>query len=488
MSQAKKLIKHSSIYAIGNISRRLVGFIMLPIYTRYLSPADYGVVELLVVMVSLVELFFGARLFQAVTRYYYEEDDRRISDLVMSTAFIITALISSLGVAAIILFREPISGVVFGTQSYSLLVALFGTQVLTQALEYYALGYIRIQQRPWLYISASSVKLVMQLVLNIVLIVVMELGVLGVVISNVLASSVFTLGMSAYTFWHTGIRFSIAMARKLLIFSWPLWFSGFAGLYIGSSNRYFLRIFSSIDDVGLFALGAKFGAIIGSLVWMPFQQYWETERFIIYRQSDPLPMYQSVFRMTSTLLVVLALGVALFSGPVIRLIAAPEFHAAAASVPYFALAAVFQCLVLFSEFSFYVSGRTGWISAINYVVAAIITVLYLVLIPPLGFVGAAQALMLACGIHFLVVHFAAKRHYDMGLTLRPLLIYLCVVFTACLLSNSLQNQSLITDLAIKGGIYLVSSAIIGGHLLNHPRSRELLGRFILKLRPARHQL
>src|SRR5690606_14148279 len=134
MSQASKMIKHSSIYAVGNVSRRLVGFIMLPIYTRYLTPADYGIVELLVLMVSLVELFFDARLVQAVTRYYYEQDNRRKSDQVMSTAFIITAIISSLGVIVIIAFQDPISHIIFGTQSYSLLVALFGVQVLTQAL------------------------------------------------------------------------------------------------------------------------------------------------------------------------------------------------------------------------------------------------------------------------------------------------------------------------------------------------------------------
>lgn len=486
MSQAKKLIKHSSIYAIGNMSRKLVGFIMLPIYTRYLTPADYGIVELLVVMVSLVELFFGARLFQAVTRFYYEyeQDDRRVSNQVLSTAFIITTIISALGVAAIVLLREPLSDVLFGTHSYSLLVALFGTQVLTHALEYYALGYIRIQQRPWLFISASTAKLVMQLALNIVLIVIMELGVLGVIISNVLASSLFTLAMSAYTFWNTGIRFNVELARKLLIFSWPLWFSGFAGLYIGSSNRYYLRIFGDLDEVGLFALGAKFGAIIGSLIWMPFQQYWEAERFSIYRQANPIPVYQSVFRMTSTLLILLALGVAVFSDPVIRFIAAPEFHRAAESVPYFAFAAVFQCLVLFTEFSFYVTGKTGWITWINYATALIITILYLLLIPPLGFVGAAQALMLACAINFLIVHFAAKRHYDMELALRPVMLCFCIALIASLLSGYTQSENLVTDLAIKSGIYLSSCGIIGGYLLRHHGHRELLASLKLKLRIA----
>src|SRR5690606_13206608 len=192
---------------------------MLPIYTRYLTPADYGIVELLVVMVSLIELLFGARLFHAVTRYYYEQDSKRESDAVMSTALIITSLISAAAVFGIFIFRDPLSGLMFGTDSHRLLVALFGVQVLTQALEYYALGYIRIQQRPWLFIIASMSKLAMQLGLNILLIVVMKMGVLGVVLASVLASAVFTFAMTIYTFWNTGLQFSRHMARKLLLFS-----------------------------------------------------------------------------------------------------------------------------------------------------------------------------------------------------------------------------------------------------------------------------
>ena len=68
---------HASIYAAGNILRQIAGFLMLPVYTRFLTPADYGVVGLMVFAVSLIELALGVRLQWAIPKYYFEAKDKR---------------------------------------------------------------------------------------------------------------------------------------------------------------------------------------------------------------------------------------------------------------------------------------------------------------------------------------------------------------------------------------------------------------------------
>lgn len=68
--QLGKTVKHSAIYAVGTILRRITGLVMLPIYTRYLTPADYGVVELLTMAIELAGILVGLRISQAMFRYY----------------------------------------------------------------------------------------------------------------------------------------------------------------------------------------------------------------------------------------------------------------------------------------------------------------------------------------------------------------------------------------------------------------------------------
>lgn len=480
MFQTKRLIQHSSIYALGNLSRQVVGFVMLPVYTRYLSPSDYGIVGLLIFTVSLTELLFGARMFAAVPKFYYDQDSREQGNAVISTALVITSGISLITVLAVVLSREVISQTLFGVPEHSTLVAVFSVLILTQALEQYTLGYIRIQQRPWLFIGASTTKLVMQLSLNIFLVVILEWGVFGVVLSNAVAAVVFTSGMTIYTLWNTGIHFDRPLGRKLLIFSWPLWLSGLAGLYIGSSNRYFIRIFASLDEVGLFELAAKFGVIISLLVWMPFSQYWQTERFNLYRQPNPIPVYQSVFRLISALLVLVALGVAVFGDPVIRLMAGPEFHAAALAVPYLAFSAVFNSLVFFLNFSFLVKEKTGQMTWNTYITALVISILYFALIPSGGFVGAAQALMLANLAQFAIVYSTAKRHYDMKLSLRPLALYLVISAVATSIAMELDQKPLILDFVMRTAIYLPSCAFIIACFLLNSTTRQRFLRFLYR--------
>ena len=474
MSQAKKLVTHSSIYAVGNLSRQLVGFLMLPVYTRFLEPADYGVVGLLIFMVSLIELLFGGHMFHAVPKFYYEKNEETDRKELLSTALLVTTVISSAAVILAIVFSSQSSMLLFGDANYANLVSMFSILVLTHALENYALIYIRIQQKPWLFVGVNTAKLCLQLGLNVYLVVYLELGVYGVAISAMTSSLIFAAFMTAYTIWHVGIHYSREVAFKLLKFSWPLWVGGIAGLYIGSANRYYIRIFSSLDDVGLFELAGKFGAIILLLVWTPFAQYWQTERFNIYKQDDPLPIFQGVFKVLSTLLVVAGLGVALFAEPTIRIISDEKFHAASHAVPYLVFGAVFQCLTIFNNFSFLVKEKTVWMSRNSYITAAIVTIFYLLLIPEFGYVGASVSLMLAFFFQYVIVFFAAKKHYDMELKLGNLFVNLGISATAIVVANYISIQSIYMNIGIRFCIYVVAALLIVISLFFEKSTKSIL--------------
>ncbi|ALC16857.1 undecaprenyl-diphospho-oligosaccharide flippase [Desulfuromonas soudanensis] len=469
-SVAHRLLGHAGIYAMGNILRQLAGFLMLPIYTRYLTPADYGVVGLMIFAISLMELVFGARLYWAIPKYYFDTKDKKLQASLVSTAMILTGAISAAAAIAMVFLRQPISKGLYGTPEFASIVGFFSVLLLTQSLEEYALVYLRLQQRPWFYITVSFFRLAIQLGLNVWFVVSLEMGAMGVAVSSMISSSIFALLLLAYTLRQVGWHFNGAIAEKMIRFCWPLWLGGFAGLYIGSANRYYLRIFTSLDDIGLFELAVKFSTIITVLIWGPFATYWQVERFNYYRQGNAESIFQNVFYFISTLMVVAAIGISIFAGPVIRIMAAPTFYRASEAVPFLAFGAVFGSLVIFSNFSFLAKEKTGWISRNNYLTAAVVTVLYLSLIPMAGHVGAAMALMLAQAVQFFVVHRASRSVYDMGISLRPLVGMLFISAVVCFLANVvLTSDSLLHDLAVKTLLYAVACGII---LLPHWRNAE----------------
>jgi len=484
---AGRIVKHSTIYAIGTLSRQLVGFLMLPVYTNYLTPADYGAVGLLAFTLALMEPLLGARLGEAIPKFYFEQTTDKGRAAVFSAAVVITGAISIFVALTIFVFRARGSTLLFGNDNFSLAVGLFGIQIVTQALEYYGLTYIRMQQKPVLYISINLAKLVLQLSLNIWMIVFLKMGVMGVIISGLFCSALLAAGLTIYTINSVGFAFDFPLAKRMLAFNIPLWFSGLAALYIFSANRYYIRIFSSLDQIGLYELASRFSGVLSLLVWSSFSQFWEMERFNYYKKEHSNPAFGDVFRFVSTLLVVVALGISIFADPAIRIMSAPQFQAAAAAVPLLTLATFFSCLSNFASFSLLVTEQTRIINRNSYITVFIISVLNLLLIPRFGQIGAATALMLSLGAQFLIIHAQAKKYYDMHIKLRPLAIMICVAGAGFIAARYFaMPNNLPIDVAIRAVIYAICSAVLVGMVLSEASTRaqvfKLISPVLLKLR------
>lgn len=460
-SSTQRIVKHSTIYAIGNILRQIASFIMLPIYTHFLSPADYGVVGLLTFAMSIAEAFFGARLGEAMPKYYFQEDSPRRKNAVISTAFIITAASSAIAAFVLYLFKTETSSLLFGSDKYALIVGLFGIMMLTQPIESYGMTYIRIMQRPVLFIGMSLTKLVLQLALNIGLIVGLKLGVLGVVISGLVASGTYAVVLTVFTTSKTGGHFDWGIGKSMLNFCWPLWFVGLASIYIYSSNRYYIRVFSSLSDVGLYELAAKFGMILVLVAWQPFNQFWETERFNLYRQENSQRIFSTVFQFLGLVLSIAAICIGVTAEPVIRIMSSSEFHKAYLAVPILTMAFLLGSFTNFANFSFMVTDKTKIISYLSYVTVAVVSILNLALIPTYGFVGAAIALTGAMLVQFLLSFYKGRALYDMGIDLRLTLIYLSITSVVFILGALVvRSDNIWLDIALKAALLIPSLAIL----------------------------
>lgn len=475
--QFPRLIKHSTIYAIGSISRQLVGFLMLPIYTRYLTPADYGVIGMLSFAIALMEPLFGARLSESLPKFYYEQKKIGNENAVVSTALFITGIVSAATALILILLRTPSSQLLFDTVDYGLAIGLFSTLILTQAIEYYALIYIRIQQQPMLFLKINLTKLAFQISLNIWLIVILKLEVMGMILSSIISSSLYALGSASYLLYKTGNQFDFQLAKRMLKFSWPLWLSGLASLYIFSSNRYFIRLFGSLEEVGLYELGVKFTMII-MLVWGPFFTYWETERFNYYERENSEKIFQNVFLFIVLILTIIGLGISIYAELVISIMAAPAFRTAAAVVPLLCLSELFICVSKFYNFSFLITENTIIITRINYIIIVFITILNITLIPLFGYIGAAIAMLLAMILQCYLSIYLSKRYYDMQLSISIFLKFVMIAIVGYFIAKTSSDLNTFWESILwQSVIYFLFFSFLISFLWRNPETREYITRY-----------
>lgn len=459
--KSRSFLSHAATYAVGNVARRIVGFAMLPIYTRFLTPADYGVVGLLVFALSLFEPIFGARLGWAIPKFYFDATDDRSRRAVIWSAIAFTGSMSVLSVAALMIFRDWGSELLFGDRRYALALGLFSITLLSQPIEQAGMTYVRLIERSKLFLGFSMLKLFLQLALNVLLVVYWRMGVTGVVLSTVSSSVLLGISVTIYVAIHEAPTFDWPMTRRMIQYSWPMWLSGLAGLYIGASGAVYLRVFDSLSDVGRLELALRFATVVGVLVWRPFAQHWEPMSFKYYKEADGKRKFQVAFIVMSVLMFAGGLGISIFAQPVIKVMATKSFYAAAEVVPILTLGFVLESLRSFFNFSFMATGRTKLRSLFQYVTALLITVAYVALVPTLGLVGAATAQCVTLAASFVYVRAFSRRHYDPGINIVPVAVFTVISLGAYVCSNIVVRVSnLGLDLLIKSGVLLVAVALI----------------------------
>jgi O-antigen/teichoic acid export membrane protein len=270
-----------------------------------------------------------------------------------------------------------------------------------------------------------------------------------------------------YTVSKTGVGYNHALARRMLAFSWPMWLGGLAGLYIGSSNRYYMRLFGTMDDIGLYSLAERFSGVMTMLIWQPFQQYWMVESFK-YHQQGKRHAFNAVFCIVCAVLFLAGLGVALFAPPVIRIMSRPAFYPAGNAVPFLVMSAIFSCLAQYVCFSFLVCEKTKLLSAYNYLTAIVVSFLYVGLIPILGYVGAALASAAAQGLQLLIQYRQGRRYYDMDLSVSFLFFVWGVAAIAYLGGNFIGREAtLLVDIALRAVAWTGAALVIGYRLLRN---------------------
>src|SRR5436309_8794348 len=116
--------KHGLVYGGGIILSKAVAFIMLPVYTHYLTPADYGLLQLVDMVLEVASIVAGSRLGAGIFRYYHKANTPGKRRAVLSTALIVLVTSYATAATAILVFAPTISRVAFGSPEQVTLVRI----------------------------------------------------------------------------------------------------------------------------------------------------------------------------------------------------------------------------------------------------------------------------------------------------------------------------------------------------------------------------
>lgn len=447
-----RLLQDSTLYLIGNLAGRALGFIAIPFYSRFLTPTQYGIIELVELSTTTVAIAFGLQsIGAALSRLYHDQGSPEDQRAVVSTGLISTGALSAAVTALFLLLAAPIGRAVLHSGEWTgLLQAAFVGMFLANLVEV-ELVYERIRERARFFLIYSLVTLVLNLLLNVYFIGVLQLGVWGFVVSKLCitgASSIYLLWRAARDVgWHWRGR----LVPQFVRFGAPLIVSSLAFFAIHFSDRFFLTGVVSLADLGRYALAYRFAMLLSVLVGDSFNKSWGVTFYRYVGEVGWEEQFARVAAFLTFVTVLVALAIAVGAPEVLRIMVPASYDPPSLLLPILVLGYVFREMGDFFNSLLLINRRTVRVGQVAAGCAALNVMLNFALIPSYGVYGAAVATLLTWVGYALICWAFARREHALpirpGAYVRILLLGLGIFALASALRLQFLPMQLLLDVA-----------------------------------------
>lgn len=393
-NELKSLIKHSSVYGSANLLQKGIGFVMIPVYTHYLSPADYGLLELMELTINVLTTLMGMGLGQAIIRFYHSYENPQDRMEVFTTSLVFILLLCPVSVIVLEVFAKPIAGIALGNPDYYRYLQIMFIAMGLQTVAFVPESFLLAKKESILFSAISIGTLISYLSFNILFLVVFKMGILGILVSIAITKVLNTSSLLLVTS-RLKLAFSFKKLRGMVGFGIPLVPATIGMFIMHFSDRFFVQKYCNLSDLGLYSLGYKFGMILGVIVSAPILRIWDTQRFEIAKTKEAKQVFGRMFTYYSLVVVFAGLGISVFIREIISIMAAAEYRGAVVVTPLIVLSYIFYGISNFLLLGITITNKTKYIAYIQLSAAAVNILLNMYLISSYGVMGAAVSTVLS---------------------------------------------------------------------------------------------
>jgi len=407
-----KLLKGAAYYSIGNFTSKAINFLLLPLYTSYLSPGEYGIVNSMQVFSSVLTIFFTLGLERAIYRLFFDyksdESQRDFLGTIAISIVVISVVVSGL----LFVFDKPIGEIYESIDfypyfAYAILTALFSVFELVPTIS------LQVKEKAGQYLILSLAILAFRVVPVLWQVVYVKAGAVGMLKGAMIGNIASLIILIPITLRQINIVFHFSTLQSTLKYCLPFIPMITSAWVINMSDRIFIERYFSTYEVGIYSLGYRIGQLVQFLsisILMTYNPYF----YKLANSADQSAAKKKLYTLnTATIAFLLFIGflVALFSKDIIVFFFSEQYFEAYAIIPLIVLGYIFIQLISLQSLSFYQEKQTLKIMWINIAAALINIALNFIFIPKYGYFGAAYTTLITQFIYFLIIYKYARKYY-----------------------------------------------------------------------------
>lgn len=454
-------VKDSLIYSLGNISTKVIGLVLLPLYTKELAVSEYGVLGTLEITLQVIIALFSFSFYQALNRWYWDKDykNRQNSIFFTALAFVIAMAVFMSGF--IIVLSEPLAVVLLNDACYSYLIALMVISAALQIVSQIPLTLMRLQRKVILFAVSNIIKLAITLILTIYFIVYRGKKVDGIFEAQIIGFVFLLLINSRFVMRNVHLRFEYSIFREMLQFSYPLMISSVGGVILTVADRYTVRFIKGMNDVGIYSLGFKIANILKILIIHSVGFALTPIKLRMMDRPDNKRFYSKSLTYTVFGFSIFMMIVAFFGKEIVVILAQdPSYWQAHQIIPILCFAQLFELMRRSTNIGLIISKKTRVISKILLLMTALNIPLNIILIMVFDIIGAAIATLSVQALLFIAIYRNAQRYYHIPYEMKKVGKIIMVLVLLIAISYIVNDLFLVPRTIIKGMMIIVFPIVL----------------------------
>jgi len=414
--EIKKVFKHTSIYGLGNFATKGIALLLLPLFTSYLTPQDYGILQLCNILSSFILIVITLGMTSSMFRVYYNTNVPDEKRLIIDSTFTTYLIFSILLLIPLFLFSQLIGNALIpgNENSYIFRIIILGT--FLEGFLNLQLAKLRAEEKSGIYATITVIRIIFYALLNVFFVAQLKRNFIGVREAILIAVFMSIIILIPFTIKKIKLRISIVLIREILQIGIPLAIGGIAIFILNLTDRYMLKYLLdpsiALAQIGLYSLGSKLASLIRLTLVAPFMLAWGSLMFSYQNNPNAKQIYAKILNYFVFIGGLYFLLISIFSKEIIQTIASQtSYYEAYKVVPILALSSFLSGIYTVFTVGIIIQRKTKYIVYSNYSAAISNIVLNLILIPKFGILGACGASLAAYLINVLLVYYFAQRSY-----------------------------------------------------------------------------
>ncbi len=451
LDKVKKISKNTMVYGFGNALNKLLGFILIPVYTGFISIDSFGILTILeITILALVSLLnFG--IVSGHQRHFYKEKDNKEYGVFLFNNYLGNIFLTLLSVFALFIFSQNFTSLLFGNIDYQFLVKLTLIIIIFEILILIPIQILQFEEKSLQYIILNALKLIISLSLTIYFVVYKHLDIEGILYARLIGSgTVFIIGIIWIIIPRITIKLDFKKLWKSISFGFPLIMSSIGVLIFSLSDRYMINWLSTSAETGKYGFGYRIANFINLVFIQSIGISYLPNMFKQEKEKDNKRFYKKMLTYYVLALSLIILSFLFFYKIILHpLVLNNEYWKGLQIVPILTLNFLIHGMNYFVNVGIMLKNKTIYYLIPSLSAAIINIILNIFLIPIWGFWGAAFSTLIAQIINTGIISYYSQKFYKFSFEWGKIFIVLILAIIFYYIGTQINFNIIILKVAVR---------------------------------------